>query len=70
MRDYAGAWSAERGHCHRFVYNDEDGHPTECPEPPMRSGWRRGGQGRWYAVDACERHCSQLVSRPRPGPSA
>jgi hypothetical protein len=32
--DYAGAWSAERGRCHRFVYGDEDGHPTECPAPP------------------------------------
>lgn len=24
--DYAGAWSAERGRCFRFMYGTEDGH--------------------------------------------
>jgi len=65
--DYAGAWSAEHGRCHRFVYGSEDGHPTHCPDPTVTSGWRRDGQGRWYVVDACSHHRSQLVSRPRPG---
>jgi hypothetical protein len=29
----------------------ETGRPTNCPEPPVRSGWRRDGHGRWYVVD-------------------
>lgn len=66
MQDYAGAWTAERGRCHRFVYTEDDGRPANCPEPIVTSGWRRDGQGRWYAVDACAGHSSQLVSRPRP----
>jgi hypothetical protein len=66
MEDYAGAWADERGRCHRFVYGSEDGHPTHCPEPTVTSGWRRDGQGRWYVVDACARHSSQLIARPRP----
>jgi hypothetical protein len=50
VQDYAGAWSAERGvRGHRFVY-DPDGKPGNCPEPPVRSGWRRDGQGRWYDI--------------------
>ena len=61
MHDYAGAWSAERGRCHRFVYGDDDGHPTECPAPPVGSGWRRDGQGRWYTADACAAHAGQDV---------
>jgi hypothetical protein len=35
--DYAGAWTAERGRCHRFVY-DPDGKPAGCPAPPAASG--------------------------------
>ena len=66
MNDYAGAWSADRGRCHRFVYTVDDGRPATCPEPPVRNGWRREGQGRWYAVDACEQHGDQLLQRPRP----
>lgn len=58
--DYARAWSSERGRCHRFVY-DEHGKPDNCPEPNATSGWCRDGQGRWYVVDACARHASQLV---------
>ena len=46
VQDYAGAWTAQRGRCHRFVYTEDDGHPTNCPEPPVRSGWRRDGQDR------------------------
>jgi len=62
MEDYAGAWSAERGRCHRFVY-DSNGKPERCPEPAVAVGWRQDGRGRWFAVDACERHRSQLLSR-------
>jgi hypothetical protein len=64
--DYAGAWSAERGRCHRFVY-DPDGKPDNCPEPTVTSGWRQDYQGRWHVVDACAAHASELVKRPRPG---
>ena len=47
--DYAGAWSAERDGCHRFVY-DDNGKPTECPEPPVRVGWRYAANTRsWHA---------------------
>jgi hypothetical protein len=66
VEDYAGAWSAERGRCHRFVY-DPEGKPDYCPEPIVTAGWRRDYRGRWYVVDACAGHASQLVSRPRPG---
>ena len=61
--DYAGAWQAKRGICHRFIY-DEFGKPTECPQPVIASGWTSDGRGHWYAVDACERHASQLERRP------
>jgi hypothetical protein len=64
--DYAGAWSTERGRCHRFVCGP-DGKPENCPEPTVASGWLRDGRGRWYVVDACAGHASQLVKRPRPG---
>jgi len=69
VQDYATAWTAEGGRCHRLIYGSEDGHPEHVPEPTVTSGWRRDGQGRWYAVDSCAGHSSQLVSRPRP-PSA
>ena len=36
MKDYAGAWAAERARCHRFVYDDEDGRPQTCPQPVTR----------------------------------
>jgi hypothetical protein len=65
VQDYAGAWSAERDRCHRLVYAS-DGKPTNCPEPTVTSGWRQDYRGRWYAVDACAGHASQLVSRPMP----
>ena len=68
VQDYAGAWTAERGPCHRFVYTEDDGRPTNCPKPPVRSGWRRDGQGRWYVVDACAEHASQLLDRRDPAP--
>jgi hypothetical protein len=54
--------AGQRSQAHRFVY-DDDGHPTECPAPPVGSGWRRDGQGRWYAVDACAAHAGQLTRR-------
>jgi hypothetical protein len=60
-----GSWHAEPGRWHRFVY-DPDGKPTECPEPPIRLGWRHDYRGRWYFVDACARHADQLERRPRP----
>lgn len=65
VQDYAGAWTAERGRCHRFVYVDSDGRPANCPESTVTSGWRRDGQDRWHVVDACARHSSQLLSQPR-----
>ena len=67
VQDYAGAWTAERGRCHRFVYVDGDGRPANCPEPTVTSGWRRCGQGRWYVLDACARHAPQLLARPLGG---
>ena len=45
-------WSADRGRCHRFVY-DPDGKPDYCPEPTVSSGWLRDYKGRWYVADAC-----------------
>lgn len=53
----SGARSAERGRCHCLVHGTA---------PPVRSGWRRDGQGRWYAVDAYAAHASQIMERPRP----
>ena len=50
VQDYAGAWTAERGRCHRFVYVEDDGRPANCPEPTVTSGWRRDDQGRWHVV--------------------
>jgi hypothetical protein len=68
MKDYAGAFHVERGTCFRFVYtSDHDGRPMKCPQPIIAVGWTRDGDGRWYAVDACEQHASQLERRPRPG---
>lgn len=65
MKDYAQAWQATRGRCHRFVYtSDDDGRPANCPELVVRSGWLRDWQGRWHVVDACERHSSELLTRP------
>ena len=66
VQDYAGAWSAVRGRCHRMVYGDGDGHPEDCPGVPVVTGWRADGRGRWYAVDACSRHAAEL--QPKPGP--
>jgi hypothetical protein len=66
VQDYAEAWTAERGNCHRFVYTEEDGRPATCAEPTVTSGWRLDGQGRWYVVDACAKHASQPLDRPRP----
>ncbi len=63
MKDYAGAWSSERS-SFRFVYtSDDDGRAMRCPGEPVAVGWTRDGRGRWYAVDACEQHASQLLSR-------
>jgi hypothetical protein len=69
VRDYGGAWSSKRGRCHRYVYtSDDDGRPTNCPEPVARSGWVwEEFTGKWHVVDACERHSAELVKRPRPG---
>ena len=36
----------------------------------MATGWKRDGDGRWFALDACERHPSQLLNRPNPHCSA
>jgi hypothetical protein len=66
MEDYAGAWMAVRGRCHRLVYGDGDGHPEGCPGVPVTSGWRADGRQCWYRVDACVRHAGQLQDRPRP----
>ena len=30
VQNYAGAWSAERDRCHRSVYEEPDGRPTNC----------------------------------------
>ena len=49
--DYAGAWQAERRRCHRLVYGTSDGHPVNCQEPPVKSGWRNGtavAAGTWW----------------------
>ena len=54
---------AIRCRCHRLVY-DPDYKPTEYPEPVVTSGSRRDGQRRWYLVDACQGHSSELLSRP------
>jgi hypothetical protein len=43
-----------------FVYCAGDRHPADCPEPPVRSGWRRDGTGSWCVVDACARHGVEL----------
>jgi hypothetical protein len=64
VNDYAGAWTAERGRCHRFIYREDDGRPADCPGPPVMGGWRRDGQGRWYLIEACDQHASQLLARP------
>lgn len=65
-QDYAGAVSAERGRCFRFVY-DEHGKPERCPEPMTRTGWLYlVHPWKWYPVDSCERHVGQLEKRPRP----
>ena len=45
VQDYAGAWTKDRGRCHGFVCTEDDGGPTTCREPPVRSAWRRAGQG-------------------------
>jgi hypothetical protein len=67
-QDYAGAVSAERGRCFRFVY-DENGKPERCSAPITGTGWLYLTYSRkWHTVDACERHKSQLQDRPRPGP--
>ncbi len=66
VQDYAGAWTADRGRCHRFVYTEDDGRPINCPGPPVRSGWRQDGQRRWYVVDACVWHSAELLAHPRP----
>jgi len=63
-QDYAGAWHAERGICHRFVY-DEHGKPSVCPERIVATGWLVDYKGHWKAVDACARHAPQLEKRPR-----
>ncbi len=55
--DYAGACSTERGRCFRFVYDDQ-GKPANRPEPPIATGWTQ--LGRWYQVDACHEHATQL----------
>jgi hypothetical protein len=66
MGDYAGAWGGELGRCFRYVYGEGDGHPENCPEPPVRAGWKRDYLGRWHPVDACAVHASQVDDRPRP----
>jgi hypothetical protein len=67
VEDYAGAWTSERGRCHRLVYGEGDGHPANCPAPPVKSGWRQSYGGSWHAVDACVRHSPELEDRPRAG---
>ncbi len=55
--DYAGAVSTERGRCFRFIY-DEHGKPENCPQPLTATGWIK--VDRWYEVDACAEHSTQL----------
>jgi len=56
--DYAGAFRPVRGRCFRLVY-DEHGKPTGCPQPVIASGYYLA-DGRWYQVDACGQHSTQL----------
>jgi hypothetical protein len=56
--DYAGACSAQRGRCFRFVYDDQ-GKPANCPEPIATRGWLK--IDRWYEVDSCDEHASRCA---------
>lgn len=63
--DYAGPWTAQRGRCFRFICVREGDYPTGCQEPPVQVGWKfEASTGRWYALDACERHAAELFSHP------
>ncbi len=60
-RDYAGAVTVERrGQCYRLVY-DQHEKPTVCPEPITHTdGLYLSFHRKWYPVDSCERHVTQL----------
>jgi hypothetical protein len=60
--DHAGACSTKRRRCFRFVY-DGQGKRAHCPEPIAAVGWTK--LDRWYEVDACEEHASQLRDEDR-----
>jgi hypothetical protein len=67
--DYARAVSADRGRCFRWIH-DFQGQPTRCPAPITRNGWfYLSYERKWYLVDSCEGHVSQLEARPHPGHS-
>ncbi len=58
--------AASEGRLPQVCIRDEHGKPTECPEPLVASGWVLAEfTGRWHYVDACQRHASQLLDRPR-----
>lgn len=66
MMDYADAWTSDPHRCKRYICEEDDGHPTTCPEPPVVKGWRSDDRGRWYRVLACRRH-AHLVATPGRG---
>ena len=68
-QDYAGAVATEREKCFRYVH-DVHGKPDRCPAPVTGAGWLYlSHERKWYPVDSCERHVSQLEKRPRPAGS-
>lgn len=52
-----------------MVYEQVTTRPTHCPGEVITRGWWKDRQGRWWAVDACQEHASELSDR-RPGPGA
>jgi len=54
VEDYAGAWTAQRGRCHRFVYTEDDRSSNQLPGAPVTQDGT-DGLDRWYAVQAWSR---------------
>lgn len=69
VRVYENAFSSESGRCFRIIYEESTTRPTHCPGSVVTRGWWQDGIGRWWAVDACPEHSSELSDR-RPGPGA
>ncbi len=59
---YAGAWTGERGRCHRLVCDDQ-GKPKRCPEPVIASGRLRIGER--PDVLAVENPCRNVFAKER-----